>query len=196
MLDNKKIVAIDIGNVCFKIRENAFINNLKTYDPKTDENEIKEAVHYYALGCLNTRDFLDKCRKALKVFIYDNKIIELFAKEIGDEVEGMNNIIEEFSNKDFRFIYFSDTNPIHINEVSRKLSFAYLITGGIFSFEVGQYKPHSDMFNEFETKYGKPVLYIDDKAENCFSAMNKRQWKSFCFNFSVDELYKTIQTLV
>ena len=69
---------------------------------------------------------------------------------------------------------------MHKNEVYSRLSFANLIIGGVYSYKVGAFKPDIKMFNEFEKRYGKPQIYIDDLENNCSGAV-EYGWDVHCF---------------
>ena len=80
----------------------------------------------------------------------------------------------------YRLVFFSDTSSIHMLEVCRKLSFANLVTGGVFSFKVKARKPGAAMYEAFETRYGKPCFYVDDRPDNIQAGIS-RGWNSHQF---------------
>ncbi len=77
----------------------------------------------------------------------------------------------------FRFIYFSDTSSIHMSHFFRSNDFCHLVSGGVFSHEVGAKKPEAKMYETFERDYGKPWLYIDDRQCNIDAAL-ERGWNA------------------
>jgi len=65
-----------------------------------------------------------------------------------------------------------------------------LIIGGVFSFETGFFKPAKENFIEFERRYGKPELFIDDLQRNCNGAI-EYGWNTHLF-VSTDKLYERL----
>ena len=79
-----------------------------------------------------------------------------------------------------RVALLSDTSPLHLYFALSKLSFAHLLTGGVYSFEAGDRKPGAAMFRLFEERYGKPCFYADDRPENVAAAA-ARGWPAHLF---------------
>ena len=68
--------------------------------------------------------------------------------------------------KGARFSFMSDISPIHLDQVFKYCEFVHLVTGGIYSFEAGAFKLQgSAMFDAFERRYGRPLVFFDDRAE-------------------------------
>ena len=110
---------------------------------------------------------------------------------IGQDILGIAKWIREMIADGYRFVYFSDTSQLHLLEVCRNFSAAHLIYGGIFSFDVKAKKPEAAMYEAFEAQYGKPDLYLDDRADN-IAGGKKFGWNSQLFT-SVENLRKSFK---
>ena len=63
------------------------------------------------------------------------------------------------------------------------------MVGAVLSYEVGQHKPHEDMFITMEREFcegGVPLLYVDDLLPNIEAGAN-RGWATYHFG-NADEL--------
>lgn len=94
---------------------------------------------------------------------------------------GMKEQIEKYAASGYDFIFLSDISETHLAETLRKCSFAHAVIGGIYSFEVGARKPDPAMFRAFESAYGRPAFYFDDRADNIDSA-KKLGWNAIRFH--------------
>ena len=177
----KKIIALDIGNVCFKIEKETWINHL---GPRSNDlvliDKILKVKTDFELGIIDQPCFLSELKTLTNIKISDNELISIYCSILGKEIDGINGLIHDFIKLGYRIMFFSDTSELHLYEVYRRLSFSNLITGGVYSFKVGAFKPDMKMFQEFEKCYGKPEFYIDDLEKNCSAAEN-HGWKSHCF---------------
>ncbi len=87
---------------------------------------------------------------------------------------GMPELIHKMADTGSHFVFFTDINTIHFPRFRQ-------LTKGIFDFiqdavrsdEVHALKPSPVMFRAFEERYGKPDLYLDDRADLIQGA---RQW--------------------
>jgi FMN phosphatase YigB (HAD superfamily) len=179
-----KIIALDIGNVCFKIDKDVWLDKLNiSADNIVLRKELNLKKNELELGIIKEDEFLSKLNALTEKSFSKNEIITAYCSIIGNEIPGMNNLINDFVKSGFKIMFFSDTSSLHLNYVYSRLSFANLILGGVFSFEVGAFKPDIKMFNEFESRYGKPYIYLDDLEKNCIVA-KKLGWETHCFTSS------------
>ena len=176
-----KIIALDIGNVCFKIDTNAWCEKLNiSADNSGLRKELNTKKTELELGIINEDKFLAILNKLTGKSLSKNELIAAYCSIIEDEIVGMNDLMNDLVDSGFNIMFFSDTSSPHLNYVYSRLSFANLIIGGVFSFDVGAFKPDIKMFNEFERRYGKPDIYIDDLEKNCIAA-KKHGWNAHCF---------------
>ena len=77
----------------------------------------------------------------------------------------LNELVFSLPARGIQPVFFSDTSALHLAEVRRKFPAAAVVPEGIYSFEVGARKPARAMFEAFESRFGRPVLYVDDRPE-------------------------------
>jgi len=179
-----KTIALDIGNVCLKIYPERCFETLKIPISTEIPFNLMESITKMEEGIIGEQKWLQTFHHVTENKFSDNELRKAYTNILGEEIDGISNFIKNAISKNIRIIFFSDTSPIHINHIYRNLSFAHLISGGIFSFDVGVRKPNNKMYEIYEQKYGKPILYLDDKLEN-INAGKKAGWNSILFK-SVD----------
>lgn len=177
---NENIIALDIGGVCLSIHYDLFCRYFGFDGISGIPVKIQQAMEKYESGLIDDTEWLAEFRMATEERFTDDEIIEGWNMIIGSDMDGMPELMSELVASGYRPIFFSDTSNIHILEVYRKLSFANLVTGGIFSFKVKDRKPGAAMFNAFEAQYGKPCYYIDDRPVNIQAGM-RHGWNSHQF---------------
>lgn len=181
-----KSIALDIGGVCLSLHPEKTLAFLGQTGLQTIPEKFLAATDMLEKGKMTVPDWLNVFHEITGNKFTGNELREAWAMIIGNDTEGMPELARELVNNGFRLVFFSDTSEIHMQEVYRKLSFANLIAGAIFSYETGFKKPAAEMYQEFEGKYGKPVFYIDDRHENIVGGCNAG-WNS-CLFTSVPEL--------
>jgi HAD superfamily hydrolase (TIGR01509 family) len=91
---------------------------------------------------------------------------------LGDEKETVK-ILKELSDN-YSIWLLSNTNPKHIrDEIEKRYTFPNLVSGSVYSFNVGLRKPHKEIFLTAADLAGtKPAnsIFIDDMAENIDAA--------------------------
>jgi FMN phosphatase YigB (HAD superfamily) len=176
-----KIIALDIGNVCFKIDKDIWLNKLKIGAGNSAlRKELNIDKNKMELGRISREEFLVSLHNLTGNRFSDNELITAYCSIIKDETAGMHCLMNDFTDSGFKIMFFSDTSPLHLDYVYSRLSFANIIFGGVFSFDVGRFKPDSRMFAEFEKRYGRPEIYIDDLEKNCIAA-DGYGWKAHRF---------------
>lgn len=175
-------IALDIGNVCIKIDPERCFTALGL-NPATEEvpPQLLNAIKKMEEGRISEAEWLDTFYNVTQGRFSKDELREAYVKILGEEIEGIADFIREAISRKIRLIFFSDTSPIHINHIYRNLSFAHLISGGVFSYETGAQKPDIRMYEEYERKYGKPLLYLDDKPEN-INTGKQFGWNAILFN--------------
>jgi glucose-1-phosphatase len=181
-----KIIALDIGGVCIQIKmENTFeYLGLLGFEEKI--TRLVDLGNKLGYGFISERNWYRSVQELLDKRFKNDEIRYAWNLMLGEEMAGISEFIAELINLKYQFIFFSDTSRIHILQVYRQLSFMPLISGGIFSYQVGARKPEPKMYETFENKYGKPCLYLDDNLEN-INAGKQREWQSYHFS-SVEKL--------
>lgn len=188
-----KIIALDIGNVCIRITPERCAEALG-YPPSVGIPEaILDSVDRMERALISEKQWMDDFHEVTSHKFSTDELRHAYNQVLGEEIDGMKEFLEKKLEQGFRIIFFSDTSEVHLNSVLRNLSFANLITGGVYSFDMGAKKPEPGMYEKFEKNYGKPDLYLDDKPEN-IAAGKARGWNSFVFT-NVDDLIKNINAM-
>lgn len=176
-----KTIALDIGNVCIKIDPKRCFDALEINSSTEIPHKLMESIREMEEGKITEVQWLDVFQTVTHGRFSKNELRKAYLEILGEEIKGISDFIKDAVSKDIRLIFFSDISPIHINHIYRNLSFAHLVSGGIFSFEAGARKPDKKMYEEYERRYGKPLLYLDDKPEN-IAAGKDAGWNSVLFN--------------
>ena len=180
-LMTNKVIALDIGNVCCNIDKDTWLKKLNIRVGNIAlRKELNAKKTELELGIIDEDEFLAELNDLTEKSFSKNELTAIYCTIIEDEIDGMNDLINDLADSGFKIMFFSDTSSLHLNEVYSRLSFANLIIGGVFSFEVGAFKPDIKMFEEFEKRYGKPEIYIDDLEKNCIIA-KEYGWNTHCF---------------
>lgn len=175
-----KVIALDIGRVCVELRFDRCKEALGFTAEQEPPSYFMEVSQKFEHGECSVKHWLSVFHRLTAQKFTDNELLHAWNLIIGDEIEGMADLIKKLSGMGYRFVFFSDTNEPHIMYCFRNLSFAHLVTGQVLSYEVGAQKPHDDMYKAFEQKYGKPCYYIDDKPCN-IEGGQRNGWESQLF---------------
>ncbi|MDD2404579.1 MAG: HAD family hydrolase [Lentisphaerae bacterium] len=176
-VNNIKVIALDIGGVCIKLNHQRCLGRLGISAAADLPEGFGAACNLLECGLIDEYEWLKRSRAFLPetAGMNDDSIMEIFNDAIDSDVEGMAEFAKAMVDAGYRLVYFSNTSELHAMEVARKLSFAPLITGAIYSFEVGVMKPDPAIYQAFEERFGVPVAYFDDRLEN-IEVARKRGW--------------------
>lgn len=158
----KKILALDIGQVCISIHpERCFARLGFRSAAEVPLELLRLSVDEFECGRLSDAEFLAAARKLTGTTLSDAELAAI----IGGPLPGMNELVFSLPARGIQPVFFSDTSALHLAEVRRKFPAAAVVPEGIYSFEVGARKPARAMFEAFESRFGRPVLYVDDRPE-------------------------------
>lgn len=164
--DKMRYLALDIGNVCVKIRPERFFRKLGISGPEALPREVLfMATETWERGGISEAEFLRRFRELTALRLSETELREAYCSIIGEPVDGMAEQVVRWIDSGVQPVFFSDTSSVHLAEVRRKFPAARLIPEGIYSFEVGAKKPEPAMFAAFEARFGIPVAYYDDRSE-------------------------------
>jgi len=175
-----KTIALDIGGVCLKLHFKETLNTLGITSPADMPVEFAVATDMLEKGIITSVEWSNVIRYLTENKFSEHELRTAWAMIIGQTIEGMPELAQELVDAGYKLVFFSDTSEIHIQEVYRNLSFANLITGCIFSYEVGVKKPDEAMYKAFENEYGKPAFYADDNPVN-IEGGQRSGWNSHLF---------------
>jgi len=178
-----KFIALDIGNVCINVNPQPAFKVLNIENDIEAQNKILKLSSLLETAKISEQECFNEFRKIVNYDYADDEIIKIWNSVLIEENELIVPVLKDFVKKGWKLIYFSDTSNVHINWIYENYSLNHLISGGIYSFDVGKIKPHYKMFETFEKKYAKPILYLDDKLENINGGM-KYKWNSFLYDYN------------
>ncbi|MCP3967492.1 MAG: hypothetical protein GY750_07015 [Lentisphaerae bacterium] len=176
-----KVIALDIGGVCMQLDPTDLLAALGIRTLEEVTEEMWSISDLLETGQISEREWISVVSGIAPGNLSDDEVCAAWNTMLRYTTPGMFELAQELVEDGYRLIYFSDTSTIHMREISRKLTFAHLITGGIFSFEVGAKKPGPEMYQAFEEKFGRPCIYADDRQNNVESGAAKG-WSSHLFS--------------
>ena len=176
----QQILALDIGNVCISIAPNLFANALGATSFENIDPQLMRSIDIMERTTNSEGQWLKECHRVTENRFTDNQIRDAYNHILREEIPGIADFLKDKIENNWRIIFFSDISERHLNWIYRELSFSNLISGGIFSYEVGAKKPEMGMYKAFEKQYGKPDLYLDDKTENIETGL-KQGWNAHTF---------------
>jgi putative hydrolase of the HAD superfamily len=176
---NTPCIALDIGGVSMYLHLDRCLHALG-WDASGIPDSVLAVAGLLEEGKVSENEVLAAFHRETGGRFSDSEVVSAWNLILGEAVSGMTELVEEFTGLGYRFIFFSDTSRLHLLQIYRTLPFAHRVTGGIFSFEVGERKPHDAMYDAFETQYGTPFFYADDKPGNIEAGRN-RGWDSHLF---------------
>ena len=178
------IVALDIGNVCIRVEAEECAKELGFGSIEEIEKgcpEILQMALHLETGAISSGEFLRQLSPFVKGEVSHELLEEIWNIIIGEEIIGMAEVVQEIFSLGMTPIFFSNISDIHFTCIKKKLSFADQIIHCVLSYEVGEVKPHSTIYEVMENEYcegGVPALYLDDKIENISAGM-RRGWNSY-----------------
>lgn len=179
----KKLLALDIGEVCIKLNHNHCLQQMNWAEMRDIPPRLLGAADDLECGRMEEEDFYSLVCRELNIPDID-EVREWFYSILGDEMPGIADTLNRIKN-DWDFVFLSDISGAHLQLVAEKLSFFNMAVGGIYSFEVGAKKPAKEMYLAFKRKFGNPDLYIDDRAQNIRAAL-ELGWQARQFTSAED----------
>ena len=176
------LLALDIGNVCVRIDPRNFPAALGL---EALPGEVRELFRRYEHGEIDDGQFLESAGRALGGRFAAEELAAAFDSILIEAVPGMSELAAGFPLLGVRAVFFSDISPRHLRRTEALFPAFRSISGGVFSFDAGGWKPSAAMFDRFERLYGVPDLYTDDRAE-LIEAARKRGWRAEVFVSAAD----------
>jgi len=161
------VVALDIGNVSMKL---SFDGMYRRFDVDPDDagavGRLWEHGAALETGRCTVPEFLDRLDDFTGHRRTREYLLDAWRCGVRDPMPGMPAVVRELAGRGARFSFMSDISPIHLDQVFKYCRFAHLVSGGIYSFEAGAFKlDGSAMFDAFERRYGRPLVFFDDRVE-------------------------------
>ena len=186
-----KYLALDIGQCCIRLDRPACFAYLGYGQREVFPEEMEPVFAEYEKGFLTRAQFLDKVRTSCGRNWTDEQLLHALSLMLGTAMPGMAETIAEILQGGHGVAFFSDASEYHHKEFYRQFP---AITGqvpdGVYSYEVGTYKPDPKMYEAFEQRFGIPVLYTDDKPQNIAGAC-QRGWSAWQFS-NIDDFRRKL----
>jgi len=161
------IIALDIGNVSMKLTFDEMYRRFDV-DPADPGAVGRLWEHGAALetGRCTVPEFLDRLEDFTGHRRTREYLLDAWRCGVRVPMPGMLETVRALAGRGVRFSFMSDISPIHLDQVFKYCEFAHLVSGGIYSFEAGAFKlDGSAMFDAFERRYGRPLVFFDDRIE-------------------------------
>ena len=171
----KEITGIffDIGGVLLNIHPERTIQHLNNCTGISKEI-IKTAFSHkiynkYEKGEINNQEYFQSIKRALPKTdsLYEPDFWEAWGMLLGEETS-VSPVLRSCS-KHIPIWLLSNTNPYHMKLGTKRFSFLPLVTGAVFSYNVGYRKPDEDIFRIALNLAGKnpeEIFFIDDDLKN------------------------------
>ena len=161
------VIALDIGNVSMKLTFDVMYRRLGV-DPADPGAVARLWEHGAALetGHCTVPEFLDRLDDFTAHRHSRQYLLDAWRSGVRESMPGMAGTVRALAARGVRFSFMSDISPIHLDQVFKYCAFAHLVSGGIYSFEIGAFKLDGiAMFEAFERRYGRPLVFFDDRVE-------------------------------
>jgi FMN phosphatase YigB (HAD superfamily) len=161
------VIALDIGNVSMKLTFDGMYRRLGV-DPADPGAVAALWEHGAAIetGRCSVPEFLDRLDEFTDHRHSRQYLLDAWRCGVRESMPGMADTVRALAARGVRFSFMSDISPIHLDQVFKYCAFAHLVTGGIYSFEAGAFKLDGyAMFEAFERRYGRPLVFFDDRIE-------------------------------
>ncbi len=180
----------DFGNVLIEIDPARSIEAFQTLGAPADLNLEADFFHDFETGAITATEFRKALRGQLRWAAADSSIDRGWNELLLEVPPRTLAKLHRLRAKGYKLALLSNTNPIHIDEVRRRLGpfgygeFARCFERIFYSYEMGLRKPDPAIFAAVDRELGitkpKEVLFIDDNAANIASAA-KHGWGTLLF---------------
>ena len=171
------LLALDIGNVCVRINH---LNCVRKLGLDVIPDALRQVALAYECGKMSESEFFNTMHALFHARYSVDEIAEAFDSILIEPVPGMVELVNSFPERNIKAVFFSDISPTHLRRTRQIFPAAIHVPHGIYSFESGALKPEKPMFDRFETIFGRPDLYVDDRAELIDGAL-EHNWHACCF---------------
>ena len=172
------LVALDIGNTCVTQNYDRLLNTLgltASNAPSLGVEPFAGAFEQFLLGNISEEEYLTDFQRRFpqwpRALIYTAHVAYL-----GTPIPGMPELVRDLLADGSHIVFFTDINTLHWKAFRAISGEAYdAVTERVGSDDVHAMKPSEAMFSAFETRFGVPDLYLDDRLD-LVQAANARSW--------------------
>jgi putative hydrolase of the HAD superfamily len=180
----------DFGNVLIEIDPARSIQAFQALGAPADLNLEADFFHDFETGAIRAKEFRKSLRGQLKWAASVSSIDRAWNELLLEVPPRTLAKLHQLRAKGYKLALLSNTNPIHIDEVRRRLGpfgygeFARCFERIFYSYEMGLRKPDPAIYAAVDHELGianpAEVLFIDDNAANIASAA-KHGWGTLLF---------------
>ena len=170
----------DFGNVLIEIDPARSIEAFQTLGAQADLHLDANFFHDFETGAITATEFRRALRSQLRWASADSSIDRAWNALLLEIPPKTLSVLRSLRAEGYRLALLSNTNPIHIDEVRRRLGpfgygeFARCFERIFYSYEMGLRKPDPAIYAAVDRELGianpAEVLFIDDNAANIASA--------------------------
>ena len=170
----------DFGNVLIEIDPTRSIKAFQTLGAQADLHLDADFFHDFETGAITAAEFRRALRSQLRWASADSSIDRAWNALLLEIPPRTLHVLRSLRAQGYRLALLSNTNPIHIDEVRRRLGpfgygeFARCFDRVFYSYEMGLRKPDPAIYATVDRELGitspAEVLFIDDNAANIASA--------------------------
>ncbi len=183
-------IVFDFGNVLIEIDPPRSVEAFQMLGASADLHLDANFFHDVETGTLNSGGFRDALRRQLRWAAADSSIDRAWNELLLEVPPRTIAKLHQLRAKGYKLALLSNTNPIHIDEVRRRLgphgyaAFERCFERVFYSFEMGLRKPDTAIYAAVDRELGittpSDVLFVDDNAANIASA-EAYGWRTMLF---------------
>ena len=183
-------IVFDFGNVLIEIDPPRSVEAFQTLGAPADLQLDANFFHDVETGTLNSAGFRDALRRHLRWAAADSSIDRAWNELLLEVPPRTIAKLHQLRTKGYKLALLSNTNPIHIDEVRRRLGlrgyaeFERCFERVFYSFDMGLRKPDPAIYAAVDRELGitspSDVLFVDDNAANIASAA-AYGWRTMLF---------------
>ena len=180
----------DFGNVLIEIDPARSIEAFQTLGAQADLHLDADFFHDFETGAITATEFRRALRSQLRWASADSSIDRAWNALLLEIPPRTLHVLRSLRAQGYRLALLSNTNPIHIDDVRRRLGpfgygeFARCFERIFYSYEMGFRKPDPTIYAAVDRELGianpAEVLFIDDNAANIASA-DAYGWRTLHF---------------
>ena len=170
----------DFGNVLIEIDPARSIEAFQTLGAQADLHLDADFFHDFETGAIKATEFRRALRSQLRWASADSSIDRAWNALLLEIPPRTLHVLRSLRAEGYRLALLSNTNPIHIDEVRRRLgphgyaAFERCFERVFYSFDMGLRKPDPAIYAAVDRELGitspAEVLFIDDNAANIATA--------------------------
>lgn len=181
---NKKVVDSDMENIIFDVGQVLVKYDWETYldsfgFPKEERDTIAKAV--FLSDVWNERDrssqdeqyYVDEMVKAAPQYEKDIREVMRRSNETVEKMDYAETWVKYLKDKGYHVYILSNYATDTLNRTQEQLPFLKHVDGAVFSCQVKQIKPKSDIYQTLISRYHlnpEKSVFLDDRKENCEAA--------------------------